>query len=421
MAHQLGKIGVFVEELLKNQPLKKFLQQLMPDPKTPSEKFPVGTTTEDMQRRCEQIGIGFNSPQSPICPPEAVENKELFKANIENYIGVCTVPMGIAGPLRVNGLFAQGDFCVPMATTEAALVASYNRGARLITAAGGATTMVLSEGVSRAPGFCFENLREIGSFITWLTSQYEKLKQITEQSSHYCKLTDCRIQVEGNHLYVILEFYTADAAGQNMVTFATDRICAHIMENTPVKPQSWYVEANLSGDKKATGISFQNVRGKKVSAEVVIPHELLQRYLHVNCRQICKYWQISAIGGALSGSFGLQGHYANGLAAMYLATGQDVACVAESAMGITRLETTPENDLYAAVTLPNLIVGTVGGGTKLPAQSQALKVLTCHGSGSSRRFAEVVAATCLAGELSIMGALTAGHFASAHENLARKR
>ena len=230
---------------------------------------------------------------------------------------------------------------------------------------------------------------------------------------------DMRVTIEGNHVYLHFEFTTGDASGQNMVTIATEAICAYIAVHSPVRAQHFFIEANLSGDKKASAQSFQSVRGKKVSAEVIVPTELVQKRLRTTPEHMVDYWRMSALGGVLSGTMGVQGHYANGLAALYIACGQDAACVAESAVGVTRFEITPQGDLYAAVTLPNLIVGTVGGGTGLPSQQACLELLGLAGSGKAQALAEVCAGLCLAGELSIGGAVCSGSFARAHQCLAR--
>jgi hydroxymethylglutaryl-CoA reductase (NADPH) len=204
-----------------------------------------------------------------------------------------------------------------------------------------------------------------------------------------------------------------------MVTIATDAICHYIFHHSPFQPVRWYVEANFSGDKKASSQSFQTVRGKKVAAEVIIPKEVVEKSLHTTADQIAHYYQVSTIGALLSGTIGMQGHYANSLAALYLACGQDVACVAESAVGITRFECIDGGDLYASVTLPNLMVATVGGGTGLPSQKTCLEILGLSGPGNANAFAEVAAGLCLAGEISIAAAISSGEFTQAHKQLAR--
>ena len=342
-----------------------------------------------------------------------------YGRNIENFIGAARIPIGLAGPLRVHGLFARGDYYVPLATTEAALVASYTRGAQALSEAGGCISVVINEGVSRSPVFIFDSLRDSGRFVLWVTEQIDALRREVESTTSHGRLMDFRISMEGNSVYLLLEFTTGDAAGQNMVTIATDAACRFLVEHTPIKPRRWYVEGNMSSDKKASALSLQTVRGKKVIAEGVIPAELLRRRLHCSAAEMEAYYHASALGGVLSGNIGIQGHIANGLAAVFIACGQDAACVAEAAVGVTRLEEAPEGALYASVTLPNLIVGTVGGGTALPSQRACLEILGLAGPGHANAFAEVCAALVLAGEISIIAALAGGHFTRAHRKLAR--
>jgi hydroxymethylglutaryl-CoA reductase (NADPH) len=350
-----------------------------------------------------------------------LEGLGVYERHIENLIGEIRMPVGVAGPLRIRGLFAHGCYYVPLATHEATLVASYNRGCRAITDAGGCTAVLLAEGVTRSPGFEFACIEEAGRFAIWVAEHETDLEAAALTTTHHGKLDHVSFTIEGNHLYLHLGYITEDAAGQNMVTLATQAVCEFLSRECPVKPRRMYVEANMSGDKKATMQSFLSVRGKKVTAEIVIPAEIISTCLRTSAKAMVDYWRISAMGGVLSGAIGVQGHYANGLAALFLATGQDVACVSEASVGVTRMEEMDNNALYAAVTLPNLIVGTVGGGTGLPSQATCLKLMGLQGQGRAAAFAEVCGALCLAGELSIIAALSAGHFAAAHGKLARGR
>ncbi|WP_413113550.1 hydroxymethylglutaryl-CoA reductase [Thaumasiovibrio sp. DFM-14] len=357
--------------------------------------------------------------KNELLDSKTVDEMDCYKKNIENFIGTVKMPVGLVGPMRVNGLYANDDFYLPLATTEAALVASYNRGAQLISESGGVSAMLLSEAVIRTPGFCFDTLAEAGQFVAWVVTKYERFKDIAHQTTRHGKLVDVSVNIEANNVYLIFEYTTGDASGQNMVTIATNEVYNYILSHSPITPKYAYVEANLSGDKKATAQSLRNVRGKKVSAEVIIPAELVKKRLHTSVDSMVNYCKLSATGGVLSGSIGVHGHYANGLAALYIACGQDAACVAESAVGITRLEKTQSGDLYASVTLPNLMIGTVGGGTGLPSQQACLQIVGLAGEGNAKAMAEVTAGLCLAGELSIIGALSAGHFSRAHHKLAR--
>jgi len=387
----------------------------------PPARFPGGTRLDADSIAKRWATLGTESPvrerllgEGPCIDPH------VYAKNIENFVGTVQVPVGIAGPLRVNGLLARGDFHVPLATTEGALVASYHRGARLITAAGGAASALVNEAVNRSPAFAFRSIAEAGQFLHWVLSQVERFREIVAESSRFARLLDLGTTGEGNHIYLNFEFTTGDASGQNMVTLATQRVCDYILAESPVTPRRAYVEGNLSGDKKASAQAFNSVRGKKVIAEVALPARLVERHLHTTPAEMVDYWLMSALGGVLSGTIGVQGHFANGLAALFIACGQDPACVAESAVGVTRFELAEDGGLYAAVTLPSLMIGTVGGGTGLPTQGACLELLGLAGEGKSGALAEVAGALVLAGELSIIGAMAAGHFARAHERRARQ-
>jgi hydroxymethylglutaryl-CoA reductase (NADPH) len=343
-----------------------------------------------------------------------------LRGNIESLVGFALVPVGVIGPLRIRGTNANGDFYVPLATTEGALVASYDRGAYLISRSGGAAVMCLMESVMRAPCFVFDDMHRAALFVAWAVQQFDTLQDVVRTTSRHCQVLDCQSTVVGREVYLGFEFATGDAAGQNMVTLATDAICRHLLERAPVKPAIWFVEGNMSGDKKATLMAFARARGKKVVADVTVPRALIRHVLHTEPEDLARYWQASIMGGVQSGSIGVQGHFANALAAIFIACGQDAACVSEAAVGMTRIDVTASGDLYAAVSLPNLIVGTVGGGTHLPVARECLAMLGCTGQGGSRKLAEICAAAALAGEISIGGAMAAGDFAKAHASRGRK-
>jgi hydroxymethylglutaryl-CoA reductase (NADPH) len=350
---------------------------------------------------------------------DALKPEEL-RANIEGLVGFAQIPVGVIGPLRVNGVHARGDYYVPLATTEGALVASYQRGAKLISLAGGASALCLVESVLRAPGFSFSSMAEAGMFLAHVVSRFEQLKARVKDTSKHAELVQVDPVISGKEVYIVFHYTTGDAAGQNMVTFATGALCEDLLQSSPVQPQTWFIEANMSGDKKATQLAFQSTRGKKVVADVTIPRELVQKYLHCEPEQIFKYWQLAVVGSLQSGSIGMQGHYANALAALFMACGQDVACVAEASVGLTRMDVTASGDFYCSISLPNLIVGTVGGGTHLPTARECLEMLGCYGSGGAKKFAEICAATVLSGEVSIAGALASGEFAKAHQAFGRR-
>jgi len=375
-----------------------------------------GVTGRDA-RRAYLRDLGLDTPNLfgdvPQCDPADLQG------NIEQFVGMAQVPVGLAGPIRINGLHAHGDYPIPLATTEGVLVASYHRGARVASKAGGISCVVITEQVQRAPAFLFADLADATHFAAWVTGEFDRCRAVAATRTSHGQLLDLHVQVENRSVYLILSFYTGDAAGQNMVTFCTDAICTDLLERTPVKPRLWFLESNMSGDKKATVLSFQQTRGRRVMSEVTLPRELVERALHTKPETMSEYWRLSFIAGVQSGSIGVSGHVANGIAALFIATGQDAACVSEASVGVTHMETTPSGDLYCALDLPNLIVGTVGGGTRTPTARECLRIMRCEGDGKAAKFAEIVAGTLLAGEISIIAAICSGHFARSHERLGR--
>lgn len=361
---------------------------------------------------------GLAHSRALLADAAAVADAARYAKNIENYAGTIRVPFGIAGPLRINGLHAHGDFYVPLATTEAALVASYARGAQVATRAGGITAALLGEGVLRSPAFVFADLLDAGQFIDWVARNDEPLKAAAETTTRHGKLFSLEPFIDGEIVFLLCRYSTGDASGQNMVTIATDALCRHILANCPVVPKRWYIEGNFSGDKKASFLGMLTGRGRKVTASIVLPKTHVEKYLRTTPAAMLDYARVADLGARLNGQIGAQGHYANGLAAFYIATGQDAACVAESAIGSTRMEDR-DGGLFMSVTLPNILVGSVGGGTALPSQAAALDLLGLRGGGNAGALAEVTAAVCLCGEISIMAAIASGQFTHAHDKLAR--
>ena len=387
------------------------------------EKLPgeIPVSKEGTQQRLDFLRRNANYRFEFLTGEKKFSNFDSLHGNVENYLGMTLVPTGVIGPLKVLGSAANGNFYVPLATTEGTLLASYHRGSRACYLAGGATSICLIEGVQRSPLFKFRNIGELGTFLIWALDEIGEFKRITQENSHYAELLDMKSNIEGNQLILTFDYRTGDAAGQNMVTICTDAICGYILAQAPVQPECWFIEGNYSGDKKATAQAFRNVRGKKVTAEIVLSAKIVAEVLKTTPAAMEQYWRSSTLGTVQSGSIGAQGHYANGLTALFIATGQDAACVAEAAVGITRMELTADGSLYAAVTLPNLIVGTVGGGTSLPTQRECLELMDCYGAGKARKYAEICGALVLAGELSIAAALAAGHFVQAHQKFGRKK
>lgn len=340
--------------------------------------------------------------------------------SIEGFVGFVRVPLGIAGPVRIEGSAASGEFYIPLATSEGTLVASFQHAFNAINRSGGARAHCSHQQVGRAPCFEFANLTEAAAFTQWLPTTLLALQETVASTSRYCRLLEISTAIVGNTVYAVFEFSTGDAAGQNMVTLATQAMCRQILETMPVAPRSWLLESMLSGDKRATALPFRAARGRNASAEVLLPAKQIERYWRTDGPSMARAWQQAVNGSAQCGTIGLQGNVANAIAALFIACGQDAACIVEASTALTRMESMPNGDVYASVTLPNLIVGTVGGGTYLPTAKECLALLGCTGTGMAKKLAEICAVVALAGEVAIVGAMAGGTFAQAHAAGGRK-
>ncbi len=340
--------------------------------------------------------------------------------NVENFTGVAQVPIGVAGPLRVLGEHAQGDYYVPLATTEGTLVASYNRGMRLLTEAGGVTATVTDDRMQRAPVFVLDNAAAARDFSGWVDAHLDEIRAAAEQTTSVGRLIEIERYSVGPLLYTRFDYTTGDAAGQNMVGRATWAACEWIQRAHPDHPR-YVLSGSIDTDKKHSRLNMLRTRGKRVVAEATIPAELLRRHMGVTPQQLFRARQYSQTGGFMAGSANNGAHAANGLAALFIATGQDAANVAESHAGIVYSQVTDGGDYYWSITLPALIVATVGGGTGLPTQQECLQMLGCHGPGRVLAFAEICAAVVLAGEVSLSSAVLAGDWVTSHERLGRNR
>ncbi|MDW3648269.1 MAG: hydroxymethylglutaryl-CoA reductase [Bacteroidia bacterium] len=345
----------------------------------------------------------------------------ILPGNIENFSGVAQVPIGFAGPLQVNGEYAVGDFYVPMATTEGTLVASYNRGMKLTRLAGGITTTVVDDAMQRAPIFVFENARYGKKFGAWVDENFEQIKAKAEETTSVGKLRDIEQYSAGNLRWLRFNFTTGDAAGQNMVTKAAHKACNWMLSQGLEGLRHFSLAANFDTDKKHSQVNTLNSRGKRVVAEIVLPAKLVEENLGTTAKAMHYQRQLSNVGSMLSGSINNGSHSANGITAIFIATGQDVANVAESSAGILHGEIRENGDYYLSITIPALIVATYGGGTGLATQKECLEVMGCFGAGKVNKLAEIIAATVLCGELSLSGAIIADEWVSSHESYGRNR
>ena len=344
--------------------------------------------------------------------------------NIENLVGGVEVPVGIAGPLWFRGEKARGLLYAPLATTEGALVASATRGALAFSRAGGVMTRVIRQQMARVPLFVFSGLRGALRFADFVRDHLEELREQTGKVSQHARLLSAEPALLGHMVNVCFLYETGDAAGQNMTTSCTWHACQWLLRQMPhmggVVLENFLVEGAMSGDKKVTFQSLIAGRGTRVTAEGLLDKKTLERVLHVSPEQLMQAHLRGLAGSVQVGMVGYNVNVANIVAALFVATGQDVACVHESSLGQLHLEPTADG-IYASLLLPSLIVGTVGGGTHLPRQNECLQIMDCAGVSRSARLAEIVAGFCLATDLSTMAAIAGGQFASAHDRLGRNR
>ncbi|MCL2334227.1 MAG: hydroxymethylglutaryl-CoA reductase (NADPH) [Candidatus Methanoplasma sp.] len=342
---------------------------------------------------------------------------EKASKNIENMIGATQIPLAIAGPVFIKGDHAKGEFLVPLATTEGALVASINRGMTVITNSGGARVKVFQDGMTRAPVFRTEGIDHCSRVIEWINDNREMLSSVVDTTTNHGKLTSIESFPAGRNLFIRFTYGTGDAMGMNMATIATEAVCRQIENHTGAVMIS--VSGNLCTDKKAAAINLIRGRGKSVIAEAVIPKDIVENKLRSTVDAIVETnIRKNFVGSSLSVTMGANAHAANMVAALYIATGQDPAQVVSGSMATTMCEDM-DGDLYISVRMPSVEVGTVGGGTRLPFQAEALSIMGCLGDGMAKKLAEIVAVTVLAGELSTLSAQAAGHLGKAHQELGR--
>jgi len=344
----------------------------------------------------------------------------LTKGNIENFTGVAQVPLGFAGPILINGEHAQGEFLIPLATSEGTLVASYNRGMKVLNLCGGVKCTIVGDAMQRAPVFVFEDARQGREFIKWVDDNFDQIRNEAESTSRIARLQYIDPYLANKFVYLRFNFSTGDAAGQNMVGRATFAACSWMIDQYP-GIKHFYLESNFATDKKASQINIMRTRGKRVTAEAIVKKDVLAQHMRVDPEPMAYHYGVANVGSILSGANNNGLHSANAITAMFIATGQDVANVSESSAGILYAELTPENDLYISITIPSLIVATYGGGTGLPTQRECLEILGVYGTGKVNKLAEIIAGVVLAGELSLASAISTSDWVSSHEMYGRNR
>jgi hydroxymethylglutaryl-CoA reductase (NADPH) len=404
-----GEVSVVVEDAVPDPLARR--------PDLPREE--ADDYSDDIIRRRQAFVEGYTGQRLRHINHYSFDPVEV-RGNCENLTGVAQVPLGFAGPIHIRGEAAQGDFLVPLATTEGTLVASYNRGIQLLNLCGGARCTVLADGMQRAPVFDFEDARAALVFVRWVREHEAAIRAQAEATSRVAKLQDIEPYLVSRYAYLRFSYTTGDAAGQNMVSKATDAACKWILGNAP-GITGFCLDSNLASDKKSSYVNTLRGRGKRVTAEVVVPRELLVQRLHTEPEVLVHQYQVTNLSSIVAGVNNNGLHTANALAAIFIATGQDVANVAESCAGVLDVQLTGEGNLYASITLPSLIVATHGGGTGLATQRECLELMGCSGPGTARKFAEIVAGVVLAGELSLGAAIMANEWVSSHERLGRNR
>lgn len=344
-----------------------------------------------------------------------------YKGIIENHVGSVSVPMAVAGPLLLHGSYAQGEYYIPLCTLEATLSMSMSRGLFLTSLSGGIKTCHMKQELSRSPVFIFEEIEELLEFKLWVEQNFDQIKVAAESTTSYGKLLRIDPYLIQNSVILDFVYYTAEAAGQNMVTIATQAACLHIKEDFGRRKDfHYYIESNFNCDKNPATKTILLGRGHQVTASTLVEGRYLKRVLRANAEDYVRGWRQCGRGSQLAGVVGMNMHVSNALAAIYLATGQDVACVSENALGSMDLEVRNGGDLYASLTMPSLTVGTIGGGTGLRQQQRNLELLGCTGKDSSRRLAEIICAAALGLELSLGASVLTNEFAQVHDRYRKK-
>jgi len=353
-----------------------------------------------------------------------IDMTRAMRANIENSIGVVQIPMGILGPMKVKGEYANGEFLIPLATTEGALVASVSRGVSTINDSGGATSTIIDKGTTRGPVLTAPTAKDAKEVAKWIDGNKDWIKKVAEETDPHIKFKDVTTKIIGRNLFFRFVYDTGDAMGMNMVTVATDKTLVEI-ENKFESLTHVALSGNYCIDKKASALTLIQGRGFYITSEVVIPKKIIKEKLKTTADKIVEIaYRKNLLGSAAAGSYGFNAHFANMVGALFLATGQDEAHIVEGSHGFTVAEVLENGDLYFSVTLPSLMVGTIGGGTGVDTQREALSIMGVAGGAkkpgeNSRKFAEIAAAVVLAGEISLAAAVSARHLTQAHVRLNR--
>ncbi|MFK7977889.1 MAG: hydroxymethylglutaryl-CoA reductase [Halioglobus sp.] len=390
-------------------------------PRSAENDYSADILAERQQFIEEKSGVTLNHTKHFSFDPESMEG------NCEHVFGVAQLPIGLAGPLLVDGEHAKGEFYVPMATVEGTLIASYNRGMRVIRESGGVLTTVMSEAMQRAPAFLFRNAREARDFAHWLTANFENIQAEAESTTSVAKLLEIDQYPVHSMVYTRFDYSTGDAAGQNMTGRATYVACEWIKKNYTGPMRTYMLSGGMDTEKRTSFVNSLKGRGRKVTAEIIVPRKVLMEVLRITPEQMVHGQQISTTAALLTGSSNNAAHPANGLAALFMATGQDMANIGEANQCTVYSYVTREGDLHYSITMPALIMATYGGGTNLSTQKECLEIMGCFGKGKAYKLLEIAAGMVVAGELSLAAATKRdkatgkNEWVDAHEKLGRNR
>jgi hydroxymethylglutaryl-CoA reductase (NADPH) len=410
--------ATLAQMVLRNQ-IKDHLLEVQLDPRRA-----VSIRRIVVQHQLEQSG---HTPSALDNLPyqDSIDYTKVFGTNCECVIGYVPLPVGIIGPLLVN----DQVYHVPMATTEGCLVASTNRGAKALRQAGGVNAEITADGITRAPCVRLPSARQAAHLVQWCkrADNFARLQAAFSSTTNYGKLIACIPTIAGRNVYLRLQCFSGDAMGMNMVSKGSLAVIEALQAEFP-ELELVALSGNMCTDKKAAATNWLHGRGKSVVVEATVPAWVVESTLKTSVPALVNVnLQKNLIGSAMAGALGgFNAHASNIVTAVFLATGQDPAQNVESSQCITLLEETLEGDLWMSCTMPSLEVGTVGGGTSLPAQKACLEALGVAGGGAvpgqnAQTLAQIVAATVLAGELSLLSALAANTLVAAHMQHNRKK
>jgi hydroxymethylglutaryl-CoA reductase (NADPH) len=345
--------------------------------------------------------------------------------NIESFIGTIEIPLGLIGPILFNDKNKTPEWVhAAIATTEGALAASMNRGSKAISECGGFKAHIVHQKMLRTPMFTFQSMQEALEFDVWIKNNFEQIKKITQKHSNYANLHEINSVIVGKIIHLKFIYSTGDASGQNMTTSCTWNACLWIEENfqkqAEIEILHFVIDGNGSSDKKVSYYALQNGRGTYAISECFLTHEVIEKTLRTNAEDMFRSFNHSMAISRLDGMIGYNINVANTIAGIFGATGQDLASIHESSTAVLQMEKTATG-LYVSLTLPNLVVGTVGGGTHLPVASKILELMDCKGAGKVARFAKLISGYALALEISTLAAIVSGQFARAHQKLGRNK